>query len=253
MANLPFSAWLSVIAASGCDHLTSPRAPRSVSNGNKQGKGKRLVKKVAVVSIVFMQMPMDSITLPRLSGVSLLTGPVSVHRLAHSWMARWALTGDLDVIDCAAAFAPLQILHALEDSGLNAWNALESIRVHSPRTPFEFLGASRLLAESRPNPVIIFSPLRQFMASSSHRAAGNLLLDGFLGMLSHARRSKARVLLIESERRSLVHRQGLAALTQAVQRTWQISAQGVKSVTGSPGPAPSLPVYPGFERVTVAM
>ena len=224
-----------------------------MSNGNARQKDKRLVKKVAVISVVFMQLPMDSITLPRLAGISLLTGPASIHRLAHVWMARWVMTSDLDVIDCAGLFAPLGILHALEDSGLNAWNALESIRVQSPRTPFEFLGASRLLAEGPSNPVIIFAPLRQFMASSAHNAAGNLLLEGFLALISEARRTKARVLLVESERRSLTHRRGLGALMQAAQRTWQISAHGVRSIAGSPGMLRASPGHPAAERLTAAM
>ena len=177
--------------------------------------------------------PLDSLLSPRLKGVSLLTGVPSILGLAHSWIARWALTGALDVVDCSGAFQPLRILHTLEDQGLKAWPALDSIQVHRPRTALQFLGASRILAEENlSNPVVILSPLYQVIASSSSVAASGLLLDGFRALLASARAHKARVLIVEPEKNSSIHRAGLSALQGAAHKTWRVSARGVESIAG---------------------
>ncbi len=176
--------------------------------------------------------PLDSLLSPPLRGVSLLTGVPSVLGLAHSWIARWALTGALDVVDCSGAFQPLRILHTLEDQGLKAWPALDSIQVHRPRTALQFLGASRILAEEISNPVVILSPLYQVIASSSSVAASGLLLDGFTALLASASAQKARVLIVEPEQNSSIHRAGLSALQGAARKTWRVSARGVESIAG---------------------
>lgn len=180
-------------------------------------------------------LPLDSLLSPNLKGVSLLTGPRSIHRLAHAWMSRWALTGSVHVVDCSGSFRPLQILHTLEDQELPAFDLLENIEVQRPRTALQFLGAARILAESSNRPRVILSPLKYFLASASSSAASSLLLEAFRALLATAQNQHNRVLLVEAEQPLRMHKDGMAALIQAAARTWTISAKGVQSLAGNPG------------------
>jgi hypothetical protein len=194
--------------------------------------------------------PLDSLLLPRLKGVSLLTGAPLVLQLAHSWIARWALMGGIEIVDCAGAFQPLQILHTLEDQGLNGWPALDFIQVQRPRTPLQFLGSSRILTEPTNHPIVILAPLYQVIASSSSPAASALLLDGFTALLSSARSQRSRVLIVEAEKTTPIHQAGLKALARASQQTWRISAQGVDCIVNR---APTAAASNRPDRVRAAM
>ena len=89
-----------------------------------------------------------------------------------------------------------------------------------------------MLTDVTDRPVVMFSPLKYFLASASSPAASTLLLDAFRTLLVSAQSRRARVLLVEPEQPSRMHSKGLSVLSETADRTWTISAQGVESLTG---------------------
>lgn len=172
-----------------------------------------------------MKVKLGSVSLPRLKGLSLVSGGRFINSLAHEWMARWAVTQPLHVMDCNGSFEPLRVLHTLEDLGLDAPAVLENISVHRVLTPLEFMAASRRLRdESRP--VIVLGPLSHWPGLKTSAPASRLWLDGFLSALYAASQTRRKVLLVQPGSADI------APLCTACDRTWLITRQGVQSIAG---------------------
>ncbi|HNJ35062.1 MAG TPA: hypothetical protein PK881_12530 [Leptospiraceae bacterium] len=177
-----------------------------------------------------MNLPLTSISPPRLRRISLLTGVSGIYALSHSWISRLALLGlPITVMDCADRFDPFAIAEEAASQDVKPDVLLETITCQKIATPLQFLGAARGILNARRGGVaVILSPLRHFLDIGESAPGRELLLDGFLSVLSELSVRSRPVLLVEAQQDAPLFHSAFDRMAALASPIWRILPDSVE-------------------------
>jgi hypothetical protein len=132
-------------------------------------------------------------------------------------------------MDCADRFDPFAIAEEAASQDVKPDVLLETITCQKIATPLQFLGAARGILNARRGGVaVILSPLRHFLDIGESAHGRELLLDGFLSVLSELSVRSRPVLLVEAQQDAPLFHSAFDRMAALASPIWRILPDSVE-------------------------